>query len=219
MSGQQTVGEKPPAVAHREKRKSFFESIWSDITGAAITIGSGIVSAQYHIKRVFYNNIKIAPDIGGNGNGKHAAPLAGEVKNTVAAGDKLDAVRHGLHELPIIEQSKNRIKEILEEVRKEPDLAAKKRLMRTRLPQAHKTHDQAIATALKEHYGIENVFDKAYLLRPHQNIEVVTKVGATMAVALGAIATVFTLRNVSKDQKDLDRRLDDIEANKSTRSL
>lgn len=177
---------KNPAAKHvasAKEHESWLDSTWADIVGGVVTIGTGLIAASHHVRRIFYQNIKIRPEF-----------------------------KDKIHE------SVDKTNVVLDEVKAAPK-GQKKPLIREKLPPLHHEHNKAIDGILRDNYEIENTLDKFRLLRPHQKLEVVTKVGATMAVTLGVVATALSMRSMFKEQKRLDARLNSIEENNSSRTL
>jgi hypothetical protein len=116
-----------------------------------------------------------------------------------------------------IKISKASTEKILKEVTDISGTAEKRVHLFSKLKGQQFAHSAEMDRLLEKNYGIKNIFDRARLLRPHQKIEAAVMVGATMTVALGTLATLVGVRKVSRDQKDLEARLNAMDNNGAQR--
>ena len=188
---QTTSTNTSPAVTKvKAPRGAFINSIWADITGAVITVGSGLIAARQAINNAFFQNIKIIPEIGGE---------KGEDGRSIEGTGIMERSRQGA--VTAYKDAGNM----------GGAAAAKNKKLDESLARNSRQHQKELDDFLANNYGIKNAWHRFNKLRPHQKIEVATKVGATMAVTLGAVATVAALRQISNDQKDLEARLSTME--------
>lgn len=57
------VNEMQAGAKEDASHKSFFDSMWADVTGAVLTIASGALATWRSVDRIFYQNIKIEPQV------------------------------------------------------------------------------------------------------------------------------------------------------------
>ncbi|MFW0777242.1 MAG: hypothetical protein ACN2B6_05940 [Rickettsiales bacterium] len=223
-----TQTSKLPATAKAVKpRTGFINSIWADITAGVLTVGAGLVAARSSINNIFHKNIKLTPGVGNNVSEAAVGALRKQmpekwdkwfaqdkiVVSVPKKNNKFDKV-----EIPELVRSKaetNYLNGLRQAASTPEELKAVKEL--TKLQK--KRHASRYNEIIREELKVRNIGDKLEFVRPHQRGEIATKVGATMAVALGAVATVAALREIYDNQQELDTRLDKIEANGGERSL
>jgi hypothetical protein len=104
--------------------------------------------------------------------------------------------------------SKRQTEEILRDVKNTADPVEKRLKLLTRLPAQHQSHEKAMDEMLARDYEIKTIADRVRLLRPHQKLEVLVTVGATMGVALGAMITLASNRRSDLKQQALEKRID-----------
>jgi hypothetical protein len=118
----------------------------------------------------------------------------------------------------LVETSKSKTVELLHQVEQESNPAKKRLLLLEELPDIHSNHERAIADWLKKDYAIgEKIFDKIKLLRPHQRREALNSAFIATSVALGAVGTAISLRELYEQNKDLEGRLKNIESKSASR--
>ncbi len=189
--------EKPKAPG------GFLNSVWVDIAGVAATAAAGVIAARQAINKSFYQNIKIVPEIGGR------------AKSEIGGAGKTAAIKTGEQKIiGVIEDSKHKTEDILRKVKDASGRVEKRGILYPQIRTQHLNHHTKMNTVLARDYAVENIIDKARLLRPHQRWEVGIKVLATISVALGAMATLASMRSVSNKQGELEQRLNEMENSK-----
>jgi hypothetical protein len=113
-----------------------------------------------------------------------------------------------------IDRSKLASQQLLETVKNEPNISKKRELLFPGLKKLSGEHEGEMTRILRDQYGVEGFFDKIGILRPHQKWEVGVIVGATMAVALGAVMTLAGMSKTSDKQRELEDRLNALENSK-----